>query len=147
MTIGIIISTYNNPEWLEKTLWSYMAQQRKADEIIIADDGSRDDTAQLIERYKECCLYDTYGTRTRDSARPRFSTKHYATPLPTTSSSQTRTAWHVQTSSAGMSTMPVKANSSLAATSSYRCSLVSKSPRMTFSAEGLSNCLGYADRD
>lgn len=53
MTIGIIISTYNNPEWLEKTLWSYMAQQRKADEIIIADDGSRDDTAQLIERYKE----------------------------------------------------------------------------------------------
>ena len=30
-----------------------MAQQRKADEIIIADDGSRDDTAQLIERYKE----------------------------------------------------------------------------------------------
>ena len=49
MTIGVIISTYNNPAWLEKTLWSYMAQQRKADEIIIADDGSRDDTRQLIE--------------------------------------------------------------------------------------------------
>lgn len=53
MTIGVIISTYNNPEWLEKTFWGYMAQKRKADEIIIADDGSRDDTRQLIERYKE----------------------------------------------------------------------------------------------
>lgn len=48
---GIIISTYNNPEWLEKTLWGYMAQTRQADEIIIADDGSRPDTARMIERY------------------------------------------------------------------------------------------------
>lgn len=52
MTIGVIISTYNNPKWLEKTLWSYQAQSRKADEIIIADDGSRDDTRQLIEQMK-----------------------------------------------------------------------------------------------
>ena len=50
---GVVISTYNNPAWLEKTLWGYMAQERKADEIIIADDGSRDDTRRLIERYKE----------------------------------------------------------------------------------------------
>ena len=50
---GVVISTYNNPEWLEKTLWGYMAQERKADEIVIADDGSREDTRRLIERYKE----------------------------------------------------------------------------------------------
>lgn len=48
---GVVISTYNNPAWLEKTLWGYMVQERKADEIIIADDGSRDDTRRLIERY------------------------------------------------------------------------------------------------
>ena len=52
MTIGVIISTYNNPEWLEKTFWGYMAQIRKADEIVIADDGSKDETRILIERYK-----------------------------------------------------------------------------------------------
>lgn len=50
-TIGVILSTYNNPAWLEKTFWGYMAQQRKADEIIVADDGSGPETQQLIERY------------------------------------------------------------------------------------------------
>lgn len=52
MKISVIISTYNNPKWLEKTLWGYMCQTRKADEIIIADDGSRDDTRLLVESYK-----------------------------------------------------------------------------------------------
>lgn len=51
-TIGVIISTYNNPRWLEKTLWGYLYQTRPADEIVIADDGSRDDTRQLIESFK-----------------------------------------------------------------------------------------------
>jgi glycosyltransferase involved in cell wall biosynthesis len=51
-TIGVVISTYNNPRWLEKTLWGYLYQTRPADEIVIADDGSRDDTRQLIERFK-----------------------------------------------------------------------------------------------
>ena len=52
MKIGVIISTYNNPKWLEKVLWEYICQERKADEIIIADDGSTDETRQLLERYK-----------------------------------------------------------------------------------------------
>lgn len=34
ITIGVIISTYNNPAWLEKTLWGYLCQDRMADEII-----------------------------------------------------------------------------------------------------------------
>ena len=53
MTLGVIISTYNNPEWLEKTLWGYMCQSRPADEIVIADDGSTGDTRRLIERYSD----------------------------------------------------------------------------------------------
>ena len=46
MTTGVVISTYNNPEWLEKTLLGYMSQSCKADEIIIADDGSTDVTGK-----------------------------------------------------------------------------------------------------
>ena len=51
-TIGVVISTYNNPAWLEKTLWGYLYQTRPADEIVIADDGSRDDTRQLIDSFR-----------------------------------------------------------------------------------------------
>lgn len=53
MKIGVVISTYNNPKWLEKTLWGYMYQSRKADEIVIADDGSKEETRLLIEKYKQ----------------------------------------------------------------------------------------------
>lgn len=53
MTTGVIISTYNNPKWLQKTLWGYMNQTVPADEIVIADDGSREDTRILIESFKE----------------------------------------------------------------------------------------------
>ena len=50
-TVGVIISTYNNPAYLSKTLRGYINQSVKADEIVIADDGSRDDTRRLIEEY------------------------------------------------------------------------------------------------
>lgn len=52
MTVGVIISTYNNPKWLEKVLWGYLHQSVKADEIVIADDGSKKETSDLIEFYK-----------------------------------------------------------------------------------------------
>ena len=55
MNIGIIISTYNSPKWLEKTLWGYCTQTRQADEIIIADDGSTEETKLLIDSFR-CSL-------------------------------------------------------------------------------------------
>lgn len=51
MKLGVIISTYNNPAWLEKTLWGYMCQKRMADEIIIADDGSTNETRELVDTF------------------------------------------------------------------------------------------------
>ena len=52
MKIGVIISTYNNPAWLEKTLCGYCAQTRPADEIIIADDGSTQETKAIIDGFR-----------------------------------------------------------------------------------------------
>ena len=46
--IGVIISTYNNPEWLGKTLYGYECQTLPPDEIVIADDGSGEETRKLI---------------------------------------------------------------------------------------------------
>lgn len=51
--ISIIISTYNSEAWLEKVLWSYEAQRFKDFEIVIADDGSKRPTFDLIERMQK----------------------------------------------------------------------------------------------
>jgi glycosyltransferase involved in cell wall biosynthesis len=50
--ISVIISTYNSEAWLEKVLWGYSCQSFKNFEIVIADDGSKEDTKVLIEQYK-----------------------------------------------------------------------------------------------
>ncbi len=50
MKTSVIFTTYNSPAWLEKVLWGFFAQTYQDFEIIIADDGSRDETRQLIQR-------------------------------------------------------------------------------------------------
>ncbi|MDT3403860.1 glycosyltransferase family 2 protein [Mucilaginibacter terrae] len=52
LSIGVLISTYNWPEALELVLMSLLRQTRMPDEIMIADDGSREETRQLIDRYR-----------------------------------------------------------------------------------------------
>ena len=48
--ISLLVATYNWPRALELVLASVRAQQLLPFEVVIADDGSRDDTRQLIER-------------------------------------------------------------------------------------------------
>lgn len=55
--ISVIISTYNNPNWLEKVLWGYIAQTYKNFELIIADDGSTKETFDLIENIKPHLIF------------------------------------------------------------------------------------------
>ncbi|WP_456438426.1 glycosyltransferase family 2 protein [Psychroserpens sp.] len=47
--ISVIISTYNNPKWLQKVLWSFDVQIFNNFEVVIADDGSNEYTRLLIE--------------------------------------------------------------------------------------------------
>ncbi|AZQ43756.1 glycosyltransferase family 2 protein [Nonlabens ponticola] len=49
--ISLILSTYNSLEWLKKTLWSYEHQIFREFEIIIADDGSGNETIDFIKEY------------------------------------------------------------------------------------------------
>lgn len=53
MLVSILISTYNWKEALSLCLQSVFAQTVKPCEIVIADDGSRDDTRQLIEEMRQ----------------------------------------------------------------------------------------------
>jgi len=52
-TVALIITTYNWPEALELVLESVIVQTRIPDEVIIADDGSREDTRILVEKFIE----------------------------------------------------------------------------------------------
>jgi glycosyltransferase involved in cell wall biosynthesis len=51
--ISVIISTYNRPHYLAKVLDGFLNQTLKPYEIVIADDGSKEDTRLLIESYKD----------------------------------------------------------------------------------------------
>ncbi|QTY27464.1 glycosyltransferase family 2 protein [Flavobacterium sp. CS20] len=53
MKATVIISTYNSPEWLQKVLWGYENQSVNNFDIIIADDGSKEETRTLIDRFKQ----------------------------------------------------------------------------------------------
>ena len=53
MKLSVIITTYNSPEWLQKVLWGYQAQTFRDFEMIIADDGSRNDTRELIDNIRK----------------------------------------------------------------------------------------------
>ncbi|MBT0608488.1 glycosyltransferase family 2 protein [Aequorivita echinoideorum] len=53
MIVSLLISTYNWPEALQLVLLSVVNQTQLPDEILIADDGSREDTKQMIERFKK----------------------------------------------------------------------------------------------
>ena len=50
---SLIISTYNQPEFLRLAILSALEQTRLPDEIVIADDGSREDTAALVRDIKK----------------------------------------------------------------------------------------------
>jgi glycosyltransferase involved in cell wall biosynthesis len=47
--ISVIISTYNSPKWLQKVLWSFDVQTFQNFEVVIADDGSNEDTKLMID--------------------------------------------------------------------------------------------------
>lgn len=51
-SVSLVISTYNEPQWLEKVLWGYSVQTMPDFEVVIADDGSRQETKDLIKKLK-----------------------------------------------------------------------------------------------
>ena len=55
--LSVILSTYNQPDWLEKVLWGYNAQTDPRFEVIIADDGSDAETRNRIEQLQSQLTY------------------------------------------------------------------------------------------
>ena len=51
MKTAVIVTTYNRPDALRAVLEGYLAQRGAAFELLVADDGSGDETRALIESY------------------------------------------------------------------------------------------------
>ena len=51
MKVSVVITTYNRPSYLKKSLDGFLKQSHPPDEIIIADDGSSEETASLIKSF------------------------------------------------------------------------------------------------
>ncbi len=58
MRASVIITTYNQPEQLEKVLWGYGAQMGADFELIVADDGSDLSTTEVIDRVSQAAGLD-----------------------------------------------------------------------------------------
>jgi glycosyltransferase involved in cell wall biosynthesis len=48
--VSVVLSTYNQPRWLEKALWGYAWQRFTGFEVVVADDGSGPETAAVVAR-------------------------------------------------------------------------------------------------
>jgi glycosyltransferase involved in cell wall biosynthesis len=51
MKISVIIPTYNRASFLEKTIKSVLNQTKEVDELIVIDDGSKDNTKEIVKKY------------------------------------------------------------------------------------------------
>ena len=51
-TVSLVIAAYNAGEFIGRALASVAQQTRPADEVIVIDDGSQDDTAERVEEFK-----------------------------------------------------------------------------------------------
>ncbi len=56
--IDVIIPTYNNGKYLKEALWSVSEQTLAVNKVFVVDDGSTDNTAQVIASCKELLNID-----------------------------------------------------------------------------------------
>lgn len=50
--VSVIVSTYNRKDALELSLQALLCQTYKPDEILVADDGSKEDTKELVDKIR-----------------------------------------------------------------------------------------------
>jgi len=52
MSLSVIMPNYNHAEWLPQALRALLQQSVPADEIILVDDGSTDDSVHIVETFQ-----------------------------------------------------------------------------------------------
>jgi glycosyltransferase involved in cell wall biosynthesis len=57
MRISVVIPSFNSGRWLPDALASVFTQTRAADQVIVVDDGSTDDTQDRLAGYRDRLMY------------------------------------------------------------------------------------------
>ena len=70
MRISAVIPLYNGARYIEDTVISVVRQQRKADELIVVDDGSTDEGPAIVNRLSNTYPLNYFKSRTADKALP-----------------------------------------------------------------------------
>ncbi len=70
--ISVIIPVYNSDKFLEECMNSILAQTYTDYEVIIVDDGSTDNSSQIIKNYaKHCNKIKSFFQENRGAAQAR----------------------------------------------------------------------------
>jgi len=56
-SVSVVIPAYNNSEYIGRAIESVLAQTHPAAEIIVVDDGSTDNTAEVVRQYENKVTY------------------------------------------------------------------------------------------
>ncbi|MBL8885783.1 MAG: glycosyltransferase [Phycisphaerales bacterium] len=67
MRTSVIISTFDKPHYLARTLAGMGAQLRQPDEVLIADDGSAEPTREVIRRFRDSVSFPVIHVRQEHS--------------------------------------------------------------------------------
>lgn len=74
-SVSVAMCTYNGARFLQLQLESVAAQSRQPDELVVCDDGSKDETLRLLQVFSERAKFPV---RIFESAGPRLgSTKNF----------------------------------------------------------------------
>jgi len=69
MKISAVIPAYNSAKFIRAAINSIQAQTRKVDEIIVVDDGSTDNTEQVLKTFAHTVIYHKQANQGPSAAR------------------------------------------------------------------------------